>query len=118
MPMKIFRYPSPLAEQRVARIINRGLAFPKKDMAAVNRICEDVRKRGDQAVISYTRRFDSARLTVRSMEVSQKEFSDAARKVDRSFKRALKRAASNIRRFHEQQLRRSWTICQAKVQPP
>jgi histidinol dehydrogenase len=106
--MKIFRYPSRSAEQHVARIINRGLVFPKKDMAAVHRICEDVRKRGDRAVISYTRRFDSTRMTIRSMQVSAKEFADADRKVDRSFKRALNRAASNIRRFHEQQLRRSW----------
>jgi len=106
--MKIFRYPSAAAEQRVARIINRGFAFPKKDMAAVNRICEDVRKRGDRAVIAYSRRFDSARLTIGSMKVSQQEFADAARKVDRSFSRSLNRAASNIRRFHEQQLRRSW----------
>jgi len=106
--MKIFRYPSRSAEQRVARIINRGLVFAKKDLAAVNRICEDVRKQGDRAVISYTRRFDSARATIRSMPVSQKEFADAAQKVDRSFSRALNRAASNIKRFHEQQLRRSW----------
>jgi len=106
--MKIFRYPSRSAEQRVSRIINRGLVFPKKDLAAVNRICEDVRKQGDRAVISYTRRFDAARMAIRSMQVSQKEFTDAALKVDRSFRRALNRAASNIKYFHEQQLRRSW----------
>ena len=106
--MKIFRYPSRSAEQRVARIVNRGLVFPKKDMTAVNRICEDVRKRGDQAVISYTRHFDSARMTIKSMPVSKKEFAEAARKVDRPFMRALNRAAANIKRFHEQQLRRSW----------
>ena len=108
MPMKIFNYPSRAAEQRVARIINRGLTFQKTDMAAVSRICESVRRRGDQAVISYTKRFDSARLSIKSMRVSEKEFSGAAQKVDRSFTRALNRAASNIKSFHEQQLRRSW----------
>jgi histidinol dehydrogenase len=106
--MRIYHYPSRPAEQRVNRIINRGLAFHKKDMAAVSRICEDVRKRGDQAVISYTKRFDSARMTIRSMRVSKKEFADAARKVDRSFTRALNRAALNIKSFHEQQQRSSW----------
>jgi histidinol dehydrogenase len=80
----------------------------KMDLAAVSRICEAVRKRGDQAVISYTRRFDSTRVTIRSMRVSKKEFAGAAQKVDRSFKRALNRATANIKRFHEQQLRRSW----------
>jgi histidinol dehydrogenase len=106
--MKIYHYPSRLAEQRLERIINRGLAFQKKDLAAVSRICENVRKNGDQAVISYTRQFDSARVTIRSMRVSKKEFADAAKKVDRSFNRALNRAASNIKSFHDLQRRRSW----------
>lgn len=106
--MKIYTYPSRPAEQRIARIVDRGRAFRKKDLGAVGRICEDVRRRGDQAVLSYTRRFDRAHLTVGSMRVSEKEFTDAARKVDRSFIRALNRAASNIRSFHERQLRRSW----------
>ncbi len=106
--MRIYHYPSRPAEQRVSRIINRSLVFQKKDLAAVSRICEDVRKQGDQAVISYTRRFDSARMTVRALRVSKEEFADAAQKVDRSFTRSLNRAASNIRSFHEQQRRRSW----------
>lgn len=106
--MRIFNFPSRPAQQRIARIVNRGRAFEKKDIAAVTRICENVRKRGDQAVISYTKRFDSARISVKSMRVSKKEFADAAQKVDRSFTRTLNRAALNIRRFHEQQLRRSW----------
>lgn len=106
--MKIYNYPSRSAEQRINRIVNRGLAFDKKDMAAVSRICENVRKRGDQAVVSYTRKFDSARVTIQSQQVTDKEFSDAAKKVDRSFKRSLNRAAANITRFHKQQLRRSW----------
>ena len=76
--MRIYHYPSRQAKQRVNRIVNRGLAFDKKDMAAVSRICENVRKRGDQAVISYTRRFDSARLTIKSMRVSKKEYATAA----------------------------------------
>ncbi len=106
--MKIFNFPSRPAEQRVARIIKRGLVFQKKDLTAVNRICENVRKRGDQAVMAYTRQFDSARVTIRSLRVSKKEFEAAAKKVDRSFTRALNRAASHIKSFHEQQRRRSW----------
>lgn len=108
--MRIYNYPSRLAERRLDRIINRGLAFQKKDMVAVSRICEDVRKRGDQAVISYTRRFDSARITLSAMQVSQKEFVAAAKSVDRSFTRALNRAVANIKSFHQRQLRRSWML--------
>jgi histidinol dehydrogenase len=110
MPMRIYNYPSPPAEQKVSRIIKRSLDYQKKDMAAVSRICEDVRKRGDQAVISYSRRFDSPHLQIKSVRVSKKEFADAAKKVDRSFTRALNRAASNIKTFHQRQLRRSWML--------
>ena len=97
--MRIFNFPSRPAEQRIARIVNRGLAFEKKDIAAVTRICESVRKRGDQAVISYSKRFDSARISAKSMRVSKKEFADAAQKVDRSFTRVLNRSASIFKRF-------------------
>ena len=106
--MKILNYPSHSAEQRLANIVKRGLAFPKKEMAAVSRMCENVRKNGDRAVIAYTRQFDSKRVSTRSMRVTDKEFTEAAREVDRSFMRALNRATANIKRFHEQQRRRSW----------
>ncbi|MDJ0984991.1 MAG: histidinol dehydrogenase [Desulfobacterales bacterium] len=106
--MKIYHFPSRSAEQRLARIVKRGLVFQKKELAAVSRMCENVRKNGDQAVIAYTRQFDSARVTLRSIQVTEKEFSEATQKVDRTFTRALNRAAANIKRFHEQQRRRSW----------
>jgi histidinol dehydrogenase len=108
LPMRIYNYPSDLAEHKVSRIIRRSLEFRKKEMAAVARICEDVRKRGDEALISYSRRFDSPHLQLESMRVSQKEFSEAARKVDRAFTRALNRAVANIKTFHQRQLHRSW----------
>jgi histidinol dehydrogenase len=106
--MKIFDFPSPAAEQQVEQIIKRGLVYRKKDLAAVGRICENVRKQGDKAVVSYTRKFDSKRVTARSLQVTAKEFSNAAKKVDRNFIRALNRAAANIKSFHELQRRRSW----------
>jgi histidinol dehydrogenase len=106
--MKILNYPSPGAEQQVERIIKRGLVYRKKDLVAVGRICDNVRKQGDKAVVSYTRKFDSKRVTVRSQQVTAKEFSNAAKKVDRNFIRALNRATANIKSFHELQRRRSW----------
>ena len=106
--MKIYHYPSRSAQQRLDRIVKRGLVFQNKDLSAVNRMCENVRRRGDQAVIAYTRKFDSKRVGIRSLRVAKMEFSDAAKKVDQSFARALNRAAANIKRFHEQQRRRSW----------
>ena len=39
--MKIYRYPSKVAQKRIAAIVNRELGFKKKDLHEVNRILED-----------------------------------------------------------------------------
>ncbi|MFO7557961.1 MAG: histidinol dehydrogenase [Desulfobacterales bacterium] len=106
--MKVYPYPSAVAEKRVDAIINRGLSFTKKEYQAVTRIIEDVKKNGDSAVVSYTNRFDSPLLTAESMEVSSLEIKEAGKRVDRSFISALNRAVSQIESFHERQLSNSW----------
>ena len=106
--MKIYNYPSKTAERKVSAIINRGLSFSKKDYQTVNRILDDVRRHGDEAVIKYARRFDAPKMTLNSLKVSAKELNAASKKVDRSFIRALNRAASQIEAFHRQQVRQSW----------
>ncbi len=106
--MRIYNYPSKTAESKVSAIINRGLSFSKKDYQTVNRILDDVRRHGDEAVIKYARRFDAPKMTLNSLKVSAKELSAASKKVDRSFIRALNRAASQIEAFHRQQVRQSW----------
>ena len=106
--MKIYTYPSKTAESKVSAIINRGLSFRKKDYQTVSRILDDVRRHGDEAVIKYARRFDAPQMTLDSLKVSAKELNAASKKVDRSFVRALNRAASQIESFHRQQVRQSW----------
>jgi histidinol dehydrogenase len=106
--MRIYTYPSKTAESRVSAIINRGLSFRKKDYQTVSRILDDVRRHGDEAVIKYARRFDAPQMTLDSLKVSAKELNAASKKVDRSFVRALNRAASQIESFHRQQVRQSW----------
>ena len=106
--MKIYNYPSKSAEKRIVSIADRGLGFKKKDILSVTRILEDVRKNRDKALIKYTNRFDSPGLTIESMKVTPKEIDNAAKKVDRSFVRALNRAVRQIEAFHKQQLTTSW----------
>ncbi len=106
--MKIYNYPSKSAEKRIVSIADRGLGFKKKDILSVTRILEDVRKNRDKALIKYTNRFDSPGLTIESIKVTPKEIDNAAKKVDRSFVRALNRAAGQIEAFHKEQLITSW----------
>ncbi|MEN8245630.1 MAG: histidinol dehydrogenase [Thermodesulfobacteriota bacterium] len=106
--MKIFQYPSQAAEKKLAIIENRSIGFRKKDVTAVARIIDDVKKNGDDALLHYTRRFDSPGLKKSALKVSDTEMAAAQKQVDRAFVRALNRAARQVRHFHSQQRPSSW----------
>jgi histidinol dehydrogenase len=106
--MKIFNYPSNAAAARVKAIAGRGLGFTKKNLAMVERIIADVRKNGDEALMRYTHQFDAPQMTAAHLKVSGAEMATAAKQVDRSFTRALSRAARQIESFHKKQLQKSW----------
>lgn len=106
--IKIYHYPSPSAEKRLLRIENRDLGYRRKDLALVHRILEAVRKKGDEAVLNYTRQFDAPKLQMDQLRVPDREIKAAARMTDRRFKRALGRSADQIRTFHAKQMPRSW----------
>jgi histidinol dehydrogenase len=103
--LKILDCHSPAAEKALARIASRGLAFTRKEHAAVTRIIDDVKRRGDEALVDYTRRFDSPNYSVKAMKVGSREFAEAKSAADRGFVRALNRAASQIEAFHRRQLK-------------
>lgn len=106
--MKIYNYPSTTAEKKVTSIANRGLYFKKKDVHAVTRILEDVKKNGDRALINYINRFDSPGMSVKSIQVTRQEIDVAVKSVDRSFMRAINRAIAQIKAYHQQQMSQSW----------
>ncbi len=106
--MKIYQYPSKAAEKRVQDTIERGLGFSKTDYENVEAFLKDVKTRGDEALVEYTNKFDSDKVTIDSLKVSQKEFDQAVKKVDDSFLTALERAVNQITSFHEKQKKNSW----------
>ena len=106
--MKILRYPSAAAQKKVKAIADRTIDFRKTDLQTVTRILNDVKRNGDTALIRYSRQFDAPDMTIADLTVTADEMAAAAKQVDRSFMRALNRAATNIERFHRQQLPKSW----------
>lgn len=106
--MKIYPYPSKTAEKRILKTLERGLGFSKKDLKAVEAYLKDVRKRGDEALVEYTRRFDSDQITIESLKVTPKEFDLALKTVDTSFLKSLDRSANQLESFHSKQRENSW----------
>ncbi len=81
--------------------LNRDIQAEEDVSAAVDEIIREVRRRGDEALRDYTRRFDGAE--IQDLWVSAEEFNAARRAVAPYFLETLKEAAENIRRFHERQ---------------
>ena len=100
--MKIYRYGE----------VSNDEIFARPDMKTgvedvVADIIANVRAKGDEALFEYCRKFDQADLD--TLEVSEAEI-DEAFDVVGDFRRVLERAAANIRKFHEKQLRNSFII--------
>jgi len=71
----------------------------------VAEIVADVRQHGDAALLRYARTFDGLDGQV---EISRKQMTAAARLVPVSVRRALRRAAANIRTVAKRQVPRGW----------
>jgi histidinol dehydrogenase len=73
--------------------------------ASVREIIENVRTGGDEAVKGYSKKFDG--WTPEKLELSREELEQAVTQCDPEFIAALKRAAENIRAFHQRQKQQS-----------
>ena len=101
--IKIMKYGEVPSGEIFARVT------PTVDVASiVGEIIATVRAEGDKALLAYTEKFDKANLTI--LQVSEEEKAEALAKVDPDFLEILKKAAANIRRFHEKQVRQSFIL--------
>ena len=96
--------------------LDTGAIFARQtqrpDIAAtVAEILDTVRQQGDQALLAYTKKFDKADLT--ALEVTENELQEAMEAVAPEFLLVLHRAAENIRRFHQAQVRTGFTLEEA-----
>ena len=76
--------------------------------SAVAEIIETVKKGGDEALFSYTEKFDHCKMDAAHIRVTREEIDEAYQKVAADFVEVMKKSAANIRAFHEKQLRNSW----------
>jgi histidinol dehydrogenase len=73
---------------------------------AARRIVDDVRERGDAALLAYTKRFDGVRL--QEIRVPQSEIDKARESVSPELEESFGVAIENVRAFHEQEMDHSW----------
>lgn len=92
--------------------------------AGVHAILQDVKEKGDEAVFSYTEKFDHAVINESNIRVTQDEIDEAYEIVGDSLVAIIRKALKNIRSYHEKQRQYSWfdsqsngTILGQKVTP-
>jgi histidinol dehydrogenase len=95
--------------RRFATIRERGGGVSAPVERQARRIVEAVRRRGDRAVIEFTRRFDGVALSAQRLRVSDAEIAAAHAAVAPEALRALRLAARRIAAFHRRQRTRSWS---------
>lgn len=93
----------PSAAARIAEVFGEPLTATQ----AVQRIMEDVRARGADAVREYARRIDGVDLP--DPEAPRESWQDAARQIAPELSEALATAAARIRAYHESAMPADWT---------
>ena len=82
--------------------------------SAVAAILDDVQRRGDEALLEYTRRFDRwSPASAAELEVAPAACREALGRIGGREREALETAASRIRAYHEHLLLKSWRIEEA-----
>jgi histidinol dehydrogenase len=73
-------------------------------------ILDDVRARGDAALLEFVERFDGAKLTADRLPVTRAELMAASLKADESLRAAVAEADNNIANFARKSLRKGWAM--------
>ncbi|CAG0999839.1 histidinol dehydrogenase [Methylophilaceae bacterium] len=110
--MKIRRFST--ADTQFDQQLRELLAFETAQDDSIDQvvadILRDVKKRGDAAVLEYTRRFDRLDAAAMSaLELSKAELEQALEALPADQRKALQQAADRVRSYHEKQLMSSWT---------
>ena len=90
------------------------LAFEASQDASIENACREIlqqiRQRGDAALIEYTHRFDGVQVQhAHELEISHDELQQALAGLPADQRDALETATQRIRQYHEHQRGQSWT---------
>lgn len=94
--------------QQISELTKTNTAGTSDYAAVVQEILDNVKERGDAALIDYTAKFDGAEIA--AIRVSEEEITAGMAKVDPTFLQVLQRAKANISEFHEKQVTQGFML--------
>ena len=108
--MRFVKYNS----KQFQKLCDRNFQRKKRLTECVRKIIEDVKLRGDDAIVKYTKKFDNVKLSAKKIKVTESETNAAYQDIKPDFVNVLKLSTDNITGFYKKQLRRSCKIKDAE----
>jgi len=105
--MKILRTKKQI-DSFLSRLRQRAKGASPEIVKKTSQILDSIRKRGDRALLEFTKRFDGH--SPKSLLINPKKIREIASKADQRVVSALRLSAERIKRFHERQRESSWKI--------
>ena len=102
--MEILKYD----EINLQEVVKRSGDDVNNVIGTVSDILADVKESGDEALKNYTKKFDNVELG--DSKVSNVEIEEAYQNIDPNLLEALKSSASNIEKFHKEEIPSEWEI--------
>ena len=95
--------------EQIEKYIEHARIIGSDIESLVRSIIDDVRDRGDEAILDYTEQFDQIKAeSVSALRISAEQRSQLAQSVLPEWSDALNKAAERIRRYAEKQLGQDW----------
>ena len=95
----------------IKNLNSRKESINKDVTESVEKILEDIKIRGDKALIEYVEKFDGFYIeNMKDLVVSKEEIEEGAKNVGENFIRILERAKFQITEFHKNQIDKSWSM--------
>lgn len=94
--------------EKIEEILSRTQMDSKDVLIKVDEILEEVKNRGDEAVLDFTRMYDKNDLV--SLKVSKEEIEEAKNNINDDLKSAIINAIDNISSFHMEQKREDFFL--------
>src|ERR1700746_2275232 len=100
----------PLTPQTEERLLAPRAQDAAETHAIAAKIIADVRRNRDAALFAYAKKFDHTDLRRTGVWITQKEIRVAQKATSAGFRKAIEKAAENVRTVAEKQLPRHWTV--------
>lgn len=106
--MRIIKLTKEAKKNLLQDLLQRNPEQYSKYETTVKEIVAEVKEKGDEALFSFTEKFDRCKISKENIRVTRAEIEVAKNALEKEFITVMGHAAENIRSYHEKQKKNSW----------